>query len=79
MDLLQGLTEFFGAKQREYGMAKDVLTDAFSKVRKLLQHEVHFRGEQKTLLEAANLYAPCRRSACLNCSLCYAPPDHRHE
>lgn len=56
MDLLQGLAEFFGSKYREYGLAKDVLTDAFTKVRKLLQHEIHFVGEQKTLLEARALY-----------------------
>lgn len=61
MDLLQGLTEFFGAKYREYGLAKDVLTDTFSKVRKLLQHEIQFVGEQKTLLEAAELYRSMSR------------------
>ena len=56
MDMLQGLADFFGSKSREYGLGKDVLTDTFHKVRKLLQHEVHFIGEQKTLVEAFDLY-----------------------
>jgi ubiquinone biosynthesis protein len=56
MELLQGLADFFGSKHREYGLAKDVLTDTFTKVRRLLQHEVHFVGEQKTLVEAYALY-----------------------
>lgn len=56
MDLLQGLADFFGSKSQDYGIAKDVLTDTFHKVRKLLQHEVHLVGEQKTLAEAAALY-----------------------
>ncbi len=56
MDMLQGLADFFGSKSHEYGLAKDVLTDTFHKVRKLLQHEVHFIGEQKTLVEAFALY-----------------------
>jgi predicted unusual protein kinase regulating ubiquinone biosynthesis (AarF/ABC1/UbiB family) len=57
MELLQGLADFFGSKHREYGLAKDVLTDTFIKVRRLLQHEVHFVGEQKTLVEAFGLYS----------------------
>jgi predicted unusual protein kinase regulating ubiquinone biosynthesis (AarF/ABC1/UbiB family) len=56
MELLQGLADFFGSKHCEYGLAKDVLTDTFTKVRRLLQHEVHFVGEQKTLVEAYALY-----------------------
>lgn len=56
MDMLQGLAEYFGSKSHEYGIAKDVLTDTFTKVRRLLQHETHFLGEQKTLLEAFPLY-----------------------
>ena len=56
MDILQGLAAFFGTKYREYGFAKHVLTDTFSKVRRLLQHEVDFVGEQTTLLEAVPLY-----------------------
>ncbi len=57
MDYLQGLAEFFAARYREYGFAKDVLTDTFNKVRRLLQHEIQFVGEQRTLLKAAQLYA----------------------
>ena len=56
MDMLQGLAEYFGSKSSEYGIAEDVLTDTFHKVRRLLQHEIHFAGEQKTLLEAFDLY-----------------------
>ncbi len=56
MDMLQGLAEYFGSKSSEYGIAEDVLTDTFVKVRRLLQHEIHFAGEQKTLLEAFDLY-----------------------
>jgi predicted unusual protein kinase regulating ubiquinone biosynthesis (AarF/ABC1/UbiB family) len=56
MNMLQGLAEYFGSKSHEYGIARDVLTDTFTKVRRLLQHETHFRGEQKTLLEASDLY-----------------------
>jgi ubiquinone biosynthesis protein len=56
MDFLQGLAEFFASRHREYGFAKHVLTDTFTKVRRLLQHEVDFLGEQKTLVEAATLY-----------------------
>jgi ubiquinone biosynthesis protein len=61
MELLQGLADFFGLKHREYGLEKDVLTDTFTKVRRLLQHEVHFVGEQKTLVEAAALYGSLPR------------------
>ncbi len=56
MELLQGLADLFGSKHREYGLTKNVLTDTFTKVRRLLQHEIHFVGEQKTLVEAFALY-----------------------
>jgi len=56
MELLRGLADFFGSKHREYGLAKNVLTDTFTKVRRLLRHETHFVGEQKTLVEAFALY-----------------------
>jgi predicted unusual protein kinase regulating ubiquinone biosynthesis (AarF/ABC1/UbiB family) len=61
MELLQGLANFFGSKHREYGLEKNVLTDTFTKVRRLLQHEVHFVGEQKTLVEASALYGSLPR------------------
>jgi predicted unusual protein kinase regulating ubiquinone biosynthesis (AarF/ABC1/UbiB family) len=60
MNMLQGLTEFFGSRHRQYGIARDVLTDTFTKVRRLLQHEIHFLGEQKTLVEAFDLYRSMR-------------------
>jgi ubiquinone biosynthesis protein len=60
MDMLQGLAEFFGSKAHEYGIAKDILTDTFVKVRRLLQHEIHFLGEQKTLREAFEFYSSTR-------------------
>ena len=56
MEMLQGLAEFFGSRYREYGMGPHVLTDTFTKVRRLLQHEVDFPREQATLLEAYPLY-----------------------
>ncbi len=56
MDILHGLAQFFGTRHREYGFAKNVLTDTFNKVRRLLRHEVNFVGEQRTLLEAYQLY-----------------------
>lgn len=56
MRLLQDLTEYFGARLHEYGFATDVLSDTFGKVRRLLQHEIDFPGEQRTLGEAAAMY-----------------------
>jgi len=56
MDMLQGLASFFGARYREYGFARSALTDTFTKVRRLLRHEVDFAGEQRTLVEASRLY-----------------------
>jgi ubiquinone biosynthesis protein len=57
MDLLQGLAQFFGTKHREYGFGPHVISDTFTKVRQLLQHEVDFAGEQANLVEAASVYA----------------------
>jgi ubiquinone biosynthesis protein len=56
MNMLAGLAKFFGTRYREYGFAKNVLTDTFTKVRRLLQHEVDFVGEQNTLKKALKLY-----------------------
>lgn len=56
MHFLDGLTRHFGKRYKEYGFAKSILTDTFTKVRRLLSHEVRFRGEQRTLLEAGKLY-----------------------
>jgi len=56
MDYLQGLAQYFGDQHRNYGFPRNLLPDTFKKVRRLLQHEVNFRREQKTLLEAWSLY-----------------------
>lgn len=56
MQLLQDLTEYFGTRLHEYGFATDVLSDTFAKVRRLLQHEIDFAGEQRTLLKASAMY-----------------------
>ncbi len=56
MDILQGLAEWFGSKYRDYGFGKHVLTDTFTKVRRLLQHEVDYPREQHTLLHGCDVY-----------------------
>jgi len=56
MDYLQGLAQYFGDRHRNYGFPRNLLPDTFKKVRRLLRHEVNFVREQKTLLEAWNLY-----------------------
>lgn len=60
MDYLQGLAHYFGDRHRNYGFSADLIPDTFKKVRRLLQHEVNFRREQSTLLEAATLYRNAR-------------------
>jgi ubiquinone biosynthesis protein len=56
MELLQGLAEYFGAGHPGYGIAEHVVPDTFIKVRRLLEHEVDFPREQRTLLQAGALY-----------------------
>ena len=56
MQLLQEMAHYFGRRHREYGPGARAIPDTFRKVRRLLQHEVDFPGEQKTLLEAGTLY-----------------------
>ena len=56
MDYLQGLAQHFGERHHTYGFPAHLIPDTFRKVRRLLRHEVNFRREQKTLLEAAALY-----------------------
>jgi len=56
MDYLQGLAEYFGDRHHRYGFPAHLIPDTFKKVRRLLRHEVNFRREQKTLLEAGDLY-----------------------
>ncbi|MFZ3212628.1 MAG: AarF/UbiB family protein [Terriglobales bacterium] len=60
MELLQGLAQHFGRRYREYGSGARAIPDTFKKVRRLLQHEVDFPREQKTLLEAGELYKHVR-------------------
>ncbi|HZQ70710.1 MAG TPA: AarF/UbiB family protein [Terriglobales bacterium] len=56
MELLAGIAKYVGGRSREYGFAKRVLPETFSDVRRLLQHEVDFPREQKTLSKAARAY-----------------------
>jgi len=56
MDYLQGLAQYFGDRHHTYGFPRQLIPDTFKKVRRLLQHEVNFVREQKTLLEAWSLY-----------------------
>ena len=56
MDYLQRLAQYFGGRHQNYGFPPDLIPDTFRKVRRLLQHEVNFVREQKTLVEARNLY-----------------------
>ncbi len=56
MDYLQGLAQHFGDRHHTYGFPAHLIPDTFKKVRRLLRHEVNFAREQKTLLEAGNLY-----------------------
>jgi len=56
MDYLQGLAQYFSDQHRSYGFPRNLLPDTFKKVRRLLRHEVNFVREQKTLVEAWNLY-----------------------
>jgi len=56
MDYLQGLAHYFGDRHHTHGFPPDLIPDTFKKVRRLLQHEVNFQREQKTLAEAWELY-----------------------
>jgi ubiquinone biosynthesis protein len=56
MDYLQGLAEYFGDRHHTYGSPAHLIPDTFKKVRRLLRHEVNFAREQKTLVEASDLY-----------------------
>lgn len=58
MDILQGLAEYFSHGGGRYGFEANVLTDTFTKVRRLLEHEVDFGREQATLREGCGLYRP---------------------
>ena len=72
MELLHELAKYFGRRHREYGPGARAIPDTFKKVRRLLQHEVDFVREQKTLREAAALYkdVPRVRVPCVMRPLC---------
>ena len=55
MEILQELADFFGKRSHE-GFASAVIPDTFSKIRRHLQHEVDFLGEQRALVEAAKQF-----------------------
>ena len=61
MDYLHGLAQYFGERHHNYGFPADLIPDTFKKVRRLLRHEVNFIREQKTLVEAWNLYRSMSR------------------
>ncbi len=56
MDYLAGLAQYFADRHHNYGFPANLLPDTFKKVRRLLQHEVNFPREQRTLIEAWSLY-----------------------
>lgn len=60
MQYLQGLAQHFGDRHHSYGFPSHLIPDTFRKVRRLLQHEVNFRREQKTLVEAGIQYRGIR-------------------
>lgn len=56
MELLHGLARFLKHNHRKYGVGARGLADTFAEVRRLLQHEVDLRGEQRRLEEAERAY-----------------------
>jgi ubiquinone biosynthesis protein len=56
MEYLHGLATYFGSRHHQDGFPPDLIPDTFRKVRRLLQHEVNFAREQKTIVEAGTLY-----------------------
>ena len=56
MDMLQGLAEFLKHNHKKYGVGARGWSNTFTEVRRLLQHEVDFRGEQTRLEKAAVEY-----------------------
>ncbi|HZW50447.1 MAG TPA: AarF/UbiB family protein, partial [Rudaea sp.] len=60
MDLLQGLADFLKQNHARYGVGARGLADTFREVRRLLQHELDLRGEQRQLVRAAATYSGVR-------------------
>jgi ubiquinone biosynthesis protein len=59
MKILQDLADFFGKRSHE-DFVSAVIPDTFSKIRRHLQHEVDFPGEQAALVEAAKQFKGMR-------------------
>lgn len=60
MELLQQLAAHLESRHHEYGLAARVLSDTFTQVRRLLEHEVDFLQEHQTLLKASDVYRSIR-------------------
>jgi ubiquinone biosynthesis protein len=56
MELFQQLSAFLSLRIEQYGAIVRHLPKTFQEVRLLLEHEVDFRGEQRTLAEAKRFY-----------------------
>jgi ubiquinone biosynthesis protein len=56
IDYLQGLAQYFADQHHKYGFPAHLLPGTFERVRGILQHEVDFVREQRTLEEALDLY-----------------------
>ena len=56
MSLLQGLGEFLASPERGYSFVVRDVREMMAEVRLLLEHELEFRREQSTLVEAARGY-----------------------
>ena len=56
MTLLESLGAFLASPRRGYGFATREVKDMLAEVRLLLEHELDFRREQASLLEAAEMY-----------------------
>ncbi len=60
MELLHGLAGFLTRRHGRYGVPARGVADTFTQVRRLLEHEVDFAGEQATLAQAQRLYGGLR-------------------
>jgi predicted unusual protein kinase regulating ubiquinone biosynthesis (AarF/ABC1/UbiB family) len=77
MHILQSLSEFFGEQHLRYGLAAQTIPDTFAKVRELLEHEVNFAAEQKTLRNIQDTYRGYRGVALPRLINRYAPQPSR--
>ena len=80
MTLLQQLGEFLASKERGYEFEVSDVKDMLVEVRLLLEHELDFEREQKTLAGgAAHLPLQLRDSRPPPDRPAVYRPDHRHE